>query len=175
MRVNAPAGCIGIAESAAPYEGVIKELIHIFKYGKKISLSGYLSSLLVDFCSESVDMLSFDAVIPVPLPWWRGIERGFNQAEELARPLVREWDMELLTGHLLRNRASTPQSTLSRLERLMNVQGAFRVKHPGGIAGANILLVDDVITTGSTLNECAKVLKEAGAASVGAVTLAKGS
>jgi ComF family protein len=109
--------------------------------------------------------------VPVPLHWSRRLRRGYNQAEILARGLARRHGLPLVRG-LRRLRATPPQQGDPALRR-QNVQHAFAVRAPRAVAGRRLLLVDDVFTTGATLNACARTLREAGAAAVGALTLAR--
>jgi ComF family protein len=115
----------------------------------------------------------WDWVVPVPLHEQRFRDRGFNQAELLSRRLTPDRD-RIVTALIRRMRATPQQVGLDASARRRNVAGAFAVVDPGVISGKRIVLVDDVMTTGSTLQQCAIVLLEAGAASVSAVTLAVG-
>ena len=114
-----------------------------------------------------------DRVMPVPLHRTRLRTRGFNQALLLAAAVGRRFSLELDYDNLVRIRATRPQVELNGPERTQNVRGAFELRRPDAVAGMRLLLVDDVFTTGATLNECSRVLKEAGAASVIAFTLAR--
>ncbi len=109
---------------------------------------------------------SIDLVVPVPLHWRRRLARGYNQAERIARPLAAALGRPL-AGALVRRRATPPQSALGRRERLANPRRAFRGRGAGrGVAGRVVLLVDDVATTGATLDAAALALKRCGAAEV---------
>lgn len=113
-----------------------------------------------------------DMVVPVPLHPRRLLWRGFNQSLELARLLAREQGLPLLPGALVRVRHTRPQSTLPARERERNIAGAFRAD-PALVGGARVLLVDDVMTTGSTLKACARELRAAGAEGVEALVVAR--
>jgi ComF family protein len=117
--------------------------------------------------------LKVDAILPVPLHRLRLAERGFNQAVDLARPLARVRGVPLLYNALDRVRHTAPQFGLSVPQRRENIRGAFQVPRPHRVKGRRILLVDDIITTGATVAECAKVLKKAGAAQVAVLALAR--
>ncbi|HET8550781.1 MAG TPA: ComF family protein [Bryobacteraceae bacterium] len=114
----------------------------------------------------------FDAIVPMPLHWMRRWQRGFNQAELLARGLVRPLGAPVLKA-LARARATRPQAGLTRAQRRANVSGSFRLRERAGLSGAHVLLVDDVMTTGATLSAAASVLKHAGARRVTAATVAR--
>jgi ComF family protein len=163
------------AFSATMYNDVMKPLVHLYKYGMRQHLAKPLARWLIAFMRAHVDAASFDAIVPVPLHWRRYQYRGFNQAIELAQPVAREFDLPIITRVLRRVRHTLPQVDLSPEERVKNIEGAFVVRHPERIAGKRLLLVDDVYTTGATLNECARVLKRAGAAEVVGLTLTRPS
>lgn len=155
------------------YEGALRELIHLFKYDKIKSLVDPLGRLLAS--ALPLDE-RFDAVAPVPLHWLRQWHRGFNQSELLARRIARRCGVPLVLA-LRRRRSTTAQAGLSNTRRRQNVSGAFAV--PAGdrwraeIRSKRILLIDDVMTTGSTAAACAFALKRAGAARVALLTLAR--
>src|SRR5437763_584337 len=113
-----------------------------------------------------------DQVIPVPLHWRRHLARGYNQAERIARPLAALLELPFSTA-LSRGRATPPQSLLGRTQRLANLRRAFRVPRPREVRGLHLLLVDDVATTGATLDAAAETLKRAGAAAVTALVAAR--
>ncbi|MBV9085037.1 MAG: ComF family protein [Acidobacteriaceae bacterium] len=115
---------------------------------------------------------SFDAVIAMPMHWRKRWQRGFNQAELLARPVAKRYGLKL-SSNLRRKRYTKSQAGLSEAERRENLKDSFVVKHAGRVAGKRILLVDDVFTTGSTLRAAAAALKTAGVAHVSALTLAR--
>ncbi len=114
-----------------------------------------------------------EGIIPVPLHRRRLWRRGFNQAAVLARCLAERSGVPLLEKHLLRRKDIPPQTSLASAQRLRNVAGAFAVRRPGDLDGRSLLLVDDVFTTGSTVGECCRVLRRAGADEVRALTLAR--
>jgi ComF family protein len=114
-----------------------------------------------------------DMIMPVPLHFGRLLHRRYNQSALIARAFGRLTDIPFDAGTLTKIRATKPQVSCSGAQRRHNVKGAFAVKNPQTIKGKRIVLIDDVLTTGATLNECAKVLKAAGAASVEALTVAR--
>ncbi len=158
------------ALSVGYFEGSLREAVHQFKYRPCHALGKPLGAWM----SGNLRVLtSIDSIMPVPLHRSRLRRRGFNQALLLAYPLSRDNDMPLCFDNLWRVRPTRPQVELSGEDRIKNVAGAFALRRPLEVAGASVLLVDDVFTTGATLNECANVLKIAGAASVTALTLAR--
>lgn len=114
-----------------------------------------------------------DLVMPIPLHRSRLHFRGFNQALLLAAPIARRFSVTLCYDNLYRIRPTRPQVELSGMDRVRNVAGAFGLMRPQMVENTTILLIDDVFTTGATMNECARVLKHAGAVQVKALTLAR--
>src|SRR5262249_36578185 len=153
--------------------GIVREIIHEFKYGRHIHLrhlvGRWLSAALDD---ERVRNVSFDVLVPVPLHPARQRERGFNQASLLAELLSAQTSLPSKPV-LERIRYTTTQTALDRSERMENLHNAFRLRKNADVRGLRVLLIDDVLTTGSTLSECARVLKRAGAISVHAATAAR--
>lgn len=154
------------------YEGAIRDLIHSFKYNQKTHLRYPLALMTLEGINE-LSTSDPHLIIPVPLHRSRLRQRGFNQAVLLGNVLTRRLSLPMLTSTLVRNRPTEPQIELSATERRLNVKGAFSVNKPGLIEGKRILLLDDVMTTGSTMDECARELKKAGAESVIAATIAR--
>lgn len=145
-----------------PLDSVVRGL----KFGRLDYLGGHLAAALVDGMGER--LAGFDRVVPVPLHWRRRLARGYNQAEQIARPLAARLGLPC-APLLTRPRATPPQSLLGKAGRLANLRKAFRVPAPGKVRGLRILLVDDVATTGATLDAAARTLKNAGAAAVTAL------
>ncbi len=154
------------------YDGPLQELIHRHKYGHRAHLRRPLALLAVHHLTPFVRSVAPDVIVPVPLHRMRLRERGFNQAVLMGAVLAREWRLPLLRDTLRRVRPTVAQVTLSAQERRVNVRGAFAVADPARVTGRRILLVDDVSTTGSTVTECARVLKGAGATAVFVATVA---
>jgi ComF family protein len=151
------------------YEGALRELIHLFKYGRVTPLRKPFGNMLARVLPREA---RFDAIVPVPLHWWRGWLRGFNQAELLAQEVAQRWGIPVVKA-LRRTRWTAPQADLSRAQRRRNVSGAFRAAHPDRVEGRSILLIDDVFTTGATARAGALALKRAGARRVTVLTLAR--
>jgi ComF family protein len=160
--------CFTSARSAFVYEGKVLDAIHKLKYCGNTSLAGPLAALV----NPAHLPQGLSMVVPVPLHPGRLRERGFNQSLLIARELSRIHALPLVYDRLKRARDTGQQVGLKAAERKKNVSGAFTLDDGGFCKGEKALLVDDVITTGATLNECAKVLKKAGA-EVTAVTLAR--
>ncbi len=161
------------ARSATYHAGVVRERIHQLKFGGQLHWVPPLVELLVHLIRREAAVLSADMIFPVPLHIKRLRQRGFNQAGLLARYLGRRVALPVYYDVLERKSWTEPQTRLNREERLHNVKDAFHVADAGKIKERRILLVDDVYTTGTTLNECAKILKAAGAAVVHAVTISR--
>lgn len=153
------------------YDGVIKELIHEFKYRDKDYLGKSLAKIMADFIKTyELPLDCVDYIVPVPLHDTRLREREFNQAEVLSRHICEEFDKDLITGIIRRSRYTKTQTELNPDERLLNVKQSFHTT--GDLSGKNVLLVDDVLTTGATSSEAAHALKSAGANIVFVLTLA---
>jgi ComF family protein len=162
-----------VARSAVLYAGVVRDRIHQLKFGYQLHWSPALVDLLVKTSGWEEALQPADFILPVPLHRQRLQERGFNQAGGIAAGFGRRLSIPVRFGVLARRRATMPQTRLGRRERLKNVQGAFAVVKPELVQDRSVLLIDDVFTTGTTLNECARVLKRAGAHRVAAVTVAR--
>lgn len=156
--------------SVATYEGALREAIHCFKYKYMRGLAEVLGGLLVTFWRANA--FSVDAIVPVPLHRRRVRERGYNQSAVLALVLGREVQLPVLTDALQRDRYTISQVRLGWQERRKNVADAFSCVDRR-LAGKHVLLVDDVCTTGSTLEACSIALRAGGARSVHALTLAR--
>jgi len=155
-------------------KGVVREFIHRFKYNHqfylRIPLAGWLVEAIRD---DRIAGLPYDALVPVPLHPARQRERGFNQAEVLAKLAAKSLNTEVWNV-LRRIRYTTTQTKLRKEKRTENLRNAFVVRHTDQVQSRHLILVDDVFTTGSTVDECARVLFEAGAASVRVATVARG-
>jgi len=153
--------------------GIVREIIHVFKYGRQIHLRHLVARwLYAALDDDRLSGLNFDVIVPVPLHPTRQRERGFNQASLLAELLSAQTSSPA-RPFLERIRYTTTQTALDRSERMENLHNAFRLRKNADVRGLRVLLIDDVLTTGSTLSECARVLKRAGALSVHAATAAR--
>ena len=152
------------------FRSPLAELLHRYKYGREVTLARPLAHLLLERCPFEP---AYDLLVPVPLHPERLRWRGFNHALLLARPLGRRWRLPVEPRVLRRWRDTPPQVGLPESQRRRNVAGAFRVRRPDRICGRRVLLVDDVLTTGATLDACARALRDAGAERVDALALAQ--
>ena len=159
------------------YDGGLRELIHLLKYERVRSAAPVLGRMLAEAAlGLRPEFTAPPLVIPVPLHAGKLRQRGFNQAELIARALLKnvgDWKLELDATILERRRATGSQIGLSRAQRQQNLRGAFAVGRAHAVAGRDILLVDDVYTTGTTVTECTRVLRRAGADNVWVVTVAR--
>lgn len=164
------------------YEGTLRGLIHLLKFDQVRPAATVLGRLL----AESVNALEPSlpagtlAIVPVPLHSSRQSQRGFNQAEMIVRAALKHLGradhknrFELIPRALIRVRDTGSQIGLNRHRRRQNLRGAFIVKAPAAVAGRNVILVDDVYTTGATASECVRVLRRAGAARIWVVTVGR--
>ncbi len=159
------------AAALGTYEGSLRKLIHLLKYGRMRPLGAVLGRALAERTAEAG--IEADAVIPVPLHWRRRLSREFNQAAEIARGLAAARGISCKPSWLRRTKATAAQAGLSDEERGRNVRGAFGVAAAAELRGLRVLLVDDVMTTGSTLAACARAVRRAGAKSAAAAVAAR--
>jgi len=165
---------IHLCRSATLFGGPIQELVHRFKYGHRVHLSQPLGLLVARSLAPFYDEAAPELIVPVPLHRKRLRQRGYNQSQLIGGVLEQQWQVPLELGNLRRVRWTEPQTSLDAADRRSNVSGAFAVRDPRRVEGKRVLLVDDVLTTGSTLRACAEPLREAGAAAIFAVTVARG-
>lgn len=156
--------------AVAYFEGNLRRAIHRFKYHGVQMLAHPLAKLLIEY--QANHRLPADIIVPVPLHPDREAERGYNQAGLLAQALGVQIELPTVETGLARVRSTPPQVTLGARERRSNVAGAFQAR-THGIAGRQVLLIDDVCTTGATMEACAQALKAQGAESVWGLTLAR--
>jgi len=161
------------ARSAGTFDGPLREAIHAFKYQYHLVLADPLAEMMVRCFPNTRLAGSVDVVVPVPIHRSREIERGFNQSVELARRFCARLSLPLETHAIAKHRKTRHQVDLPEDQRAVNVEGAFKLLDSEPVAGKRVLLIDDVFTTGATLNEAAKVVRSAGAASICTYTLAR--
>jgi ComF family protein len=157
------------ARSFGLYEDALRKGINLLKYHGKARLSRPLSALLI-----KSGLPETDAVMPVPLHYRRLRKREFNQSALISKYVAKAMRSELILNCLVKVRETPPQVGLRYKERVKNIKGSFEVGDDGLIKNRNIILVDDVVTTGATIRECAKTLKKAGAGKIYVISLAHG-
>jgi ComF family protein len=176
-RQNEPA--FTRASAYGSYDGGLRELIHLLKYGRVRPAAAVLGRMLAEVVADLGDTWGLlpPVVMPVPLHPARSRQRGFNQSELIARAMLKlkpaALNVKLLCDVLVRQRMTESQTGLTPPQRRQNVHGAFQVARRDQVKGRDILLVDDVFTTGSTVSECARVLRRAGAERVFVATVAR--
>lgn len=158
------------ARSLFVYAPPLRDALHLLKYRGKVALARPLGDLMAEGFEPPAGL---EAIVPVPLHPARLRDREFNQSLLLADRLSRRLGPPVAPMGLVRLHATAPQTELSRSARLKNLRRAFAVPNPDRLAGKKVLLVDDVFTTGTTVNECAKALRRAGTGDVFVVTLAR--
>lgn len=161
------------SRSAGIFEGVLREAIHALKYHNHLAIAEPLADIMAQSYAETGLAGRAELAVPIPIHISRSIQRGFNQSEELARVFCKRVNLPLETQTLHKSRKTRRQMELPFDLRISNIRGSFKVAHEERIRGKRVLLIDDVFTTGSTLDEAARVLREAGASEVYAYTLSK--
>jgi ComF family protein len=157
----------------------LRRALWLFKYRNRRRLAQIIApSIYERLIEEMADLRAFHnftdpLLVPIPLSLKRARQRGYNQAEIIAKEIQRISNWELVSGVLIKTRETASQAkTKNKKERLGNLKGSFGIKNPEKIKGRNIILVDDIVTTGATLNEARKTLKQSGAKNVIALTAA---
>jgi ComF family protein len=160
--------------AATFYEGVARTAIHQFKFHHKTSLAKPFAHMILNQLPQDLDMTVYQAILSVPLHPRRHRQRGYNQSEMLARELSKALHLPLMCHTLRRTRQTNEQALLTdRSSRHVNIRDAFQVAQPISIKGKALILVDDVVTTGATVGECARMLKQEGADSVLVLAIAR--
>lgn len=161
------------AFSLANYTGVMRNLIHLFKFKNKTALAKPFAAMIADFFKDyTLGRFNFDYLAAMPLHPTRFREREYNQSQLISMHLSSMLGIKNSSDNLKRIKHTTPQSNLSERKRWDNVQGAFAIRNPSEFAQKNILLMDDLLTTGATCSSAAEALKKAGANQVYVLTLA---
>lgn len=161
------------ARSFALYNEALVQAILLLKYEQVARLGDWFASRLAEVVARNGKVLAADVVVPVPLHADRFRERGYNQAELIARPLAHRLRIKLGPYLLVRNVPRPPKLHLSRAERWKSVRGAYAIRQGVRVDNLRVLLVDDVMTSGATLDACARALKLAGAAEVLGLTVGR--
>jgi ComF family protein len=161
------------ARAAVRYDDVARDLVHAFKYGDRLDLAPVMGRWMAQ--AGAALLADAGALVPVPLHWRRLWARRFNQAAALANVIARASGIPLEADFLRRTRATPQQVGLTRNERAQNVEGAFRVpaERRAAVKGRRLVLIDDVLTTGATVDTCARALLRAGAADVDVIVFAR--
>ncbi|MBT8386571.1 MAG: ComF family protein [Ignavibacteria bacterium] len=149
-----------------------QNIIHSIKYNKKFLAGILLGRLLAEALEEKINTWKIDLIIPVPLHQLKKSERGYNQSEYIAKGISKRSRIKMQNNAISRVRYTQSQTTMTLKEREQNIENAFKVKRKKNIKGKTLLLVDDVITTGATVKECGKVLKDSGANTIYACSTA---
>lgn len=155
------------------YEGIIRKLILNYKFNEK----PYLYKTFVNFLIKKEKVFeiikSYDIILPVPISKKRYNQRGYNQTELIAKKISKLTELQLVKNCLYKQKNNVPQSTLNKENRIQNVKDAYKIKNSRIINNKKIILFDDIYTTGSTANECSRILKENGAKKITIITIAK--
>jgi ComF family protein len=161
------------ARAAVRFDEISRALVHALKYGDRLDLAPMMGRWIGQAGREL--LAEADALVPVPLHWRRLWARRFNQSAMLAGAVSRQTGVPVVTGALKRVKPTAQQVGLSRTERAANVQGAFRVPADGkaAVTGRRLVLIDDVLTSGATVDGCARALLRAGAANVDVLVFAR--
>lgn len=162
------------ARSAVVAKSIVLEVIHRFKYSRALWFENFLADLLVREAAPALRGQRWDLIVPVPLHPLKEREREFNQSALLARHLSRAANIPCDEKILRRPKPTVTQTHLSRDKRAANMKSAFAVRPGMKLSGRRIVLIDDVLTTGATTNDCARALRDAGAEEVCVWTVARG-
>lgn len=159
--------------SVFEFDNVLQKLIHHFKYDEKKKIAAFFAECAINYIEFNNLFKKIDCIVPVPLHSVKKRLRGFNQSELIARKIAQHFDWNLCSSIIHRNRFTKTQTNLSKKERKQNVAGAFSLKKGTNLNGKTIIVVDDVFTTGSTINALADLLKNNGAEKIYAFTIAR--
>jgi competence protein ComFC len=159
--------------AVATYVSPLSEMIHFLKYNRKTHIANRLGIFMGNVFQSDSELFSSDIIVPVPLHRARKRERGYNQSKLLAQVVSDISGKTLIDDSIIRKKATKSQTMLAVDERVENLRDAFAVVAPEKIKGKNIVIIDDVLTTGTTLEEMAKTLIREGAASVSCLVLAR--
>ena len=156
------------------YEGIIREKIIEYKFEDKAYLYKFFEKIIINNKKICDFIKSYDIIIPVPISKERKKERGYNQTSLIARSIADDFD-KIIFGNsvIIKEKNIQRQSELNKEQRIENVKNSFKIKEDSNIKDKKVLIFDDIYTTGSTVNECAKALKEAGTKEIGVLTIAK--
>ncbi len=157
--------------SSVRYDDISKKIILPFKHGDRTNFAKFMAKIM--YTSGKSIIEKSDIIIPVPIHFTRMLKRKYNQSSLLCKFIGKRSNKPVLYSLLIRKHATASQGHFSLTQRKQNILGAFTIKNPDKIKGKNILLIDDVFTTGATVNECSKILKQNGANKVYVLTFAR--
>lgn len=156
------------------YEGQIRKLLIDYKFNDKPYLYKTFSRIILDNKKMTDFINNYEIIIPVPIHKKRLNSRGYNQSELLVREISKELkNIKFINNLLIKTKNNVAQSTLTKGQRISNVKNIYKVQNNNLIKGRSVILVDDIYTTGSTVNECSKLLKENGTREIGIFTISK--
>lgn len=155
------------------YESLIRHKILNYKFKEQSYLYKFFSEIILKNKKIYLLLKFYDIIIPIPISKKRKKLRGYNQAELIAREISKKINISLKTDIIFKTKNNKKQSDLNKEERIENVKNVYMIKNANIIKDKKILLIDDIFTTGATVNECSKILKEAGALSVGVLSISK--
>ena len=155
------------------YEDVIRDTLIKYKFQNKAYLYKTFSKIILKNKKMYSFLKSYDIIIPVPISKKRNKQRGYNQSCLIAKEISRSSNLKFENKCLIKQKDTIEQSRLDKKQRKINVQGAYKIINKEKLFNKNILLLDDIYTTGNTVKECARILKQAGAKKVGVLTIAK--
>lgn len=161
-----------MSRSAMRYDDVSKNMVLSFKFMDKTENAKVFADWMF-LAGKDIFVEGVDLIIPIPLHYTRLIKRKYNQSALLAKRIGKLAEVKVNYSSVIRHKKTKPQVEFSGKARAQNIKGAFEIKHPENIKGKRVLLIDDVYTTGSTLKECAKSIRKAGAKSVDFLTLSR--
>ena len=155
------------------YSGIIRNILLNYKFNDESYIYKTLTNFLIKNEKIVENIKRYDIIMPVPLSKNRKKERGYNQSELIARELCSIANIKLDNKTLKKQKNTTAQSTLNKENREKNIEGAYTIKRCDHLEGKKVLIIDDIFTTGSTVNECSKLIKKAGTKKIGILTIAK--
>lgn len=155
------------------YEGIIRKIILDYKFNEKSYTYLTFTKFILKNKNVFEKIKSYDTIIPVPISKKRYKERGYNQSYLIAKEIAKNTDLEILNNCLIKTKNIIEQSKLNKEERKINIQGVYEIKNSALIKNKKILLIDDIYTTGSTVNECSKILNKGKTNKIGVLTIAK--
>lgn len=155
------------------YDEIIRQKIIEYKFQEKSYLYKTFAKIILKNEKVCGFFEKYDIMIPVPIHKKRRLKRGYNQAELIAKEICKNVDLEQKTNVLTKQKNIVAQSELNKNERMQNIKNAFGIKNANEIKNKNIILFDDIYTTGSTVNECSRILKKVGVNQIGILTIAK--